>query len=363
MKASDIVDQIARMLPQRTGAVTVDFEVSALTRSGTTVTATTVTAHGLAVGKQANIVGAQTPLPIGSLIREGSIATLVTDSRHDLTEGFKEDVILSGASEEEFNGTFTILKVINRKTITFTITDSGPTVATGAPLLLNGSSELQQYSGLHNITAVPAANQFQYEISDATLFTPAAGAIIARTNPRVSAAASEDKLTAAYTKQVPGDVWLFVVLGDVFASKNRSILSDATDNQQRSDHVRQQVIQPFTVYAFFPTRDEIAGRIARDDAEVLFRPLCQTLLGVSFDSQLSIGKQGTVQFVTHGLAVDESAYYGHAYGFEQVVDITFDDTIGYDLDVAFRDISVSMGVNTGTGVLTADINLDIEPLP
>jgi len=362
MKASDIVAQIARVFPRHASNITTDFTVSTLTRSGTTVTATTTATHGLTVGGQANIVGAQTPLTIGSLTRADTLGTLVTDNDHDLTEGFKDSVVLQGAAEVEFNGTFTIVAVLNRKTITFVMPDAGPMVATGSPLLINGASDLKQYNGLHNITAIPSTLQFRFEITDVTLFTPAAGTIIARTNPRVSAAVTEEKLISAYTKQPAGSFWLFVVLGDVFASKNRNVLSDATDNQQRGDQFRQQVIQPFTVYAFFPTSAEIAGRIARDDAEDLFRPLCQSLLSVPFDSGLAVGKQGNTQFVTHGFAADGGAYYAHAYGFEQVVDITFEDTIGYSVDVAFRDVSVNMGVDIGTGVLTADIDLDTEPL-
>ena len=43
--------------------------------------------------------------------------------------------------------------------------------------------------------------------------------------------------------------------------------------------------------------------------------------------------------------------------------MTFGDTIGYDTDVAFRDIDLTIGVDVGTGVLTADIDLDDVILP
>lgn len=363
MKSADIVAQLAMALPQLSDKFTTDFSVISLTRSGTTVTAQTSTAHGLAPGGQVNIVGARTPLTIGTLTRSGDVGTLVTDSRHDMTEGYSTEAIITGATEAEFNSTFSLLSVPNRKTVTFSMVDSGPTVATGSPLLLNGSSALQQYNGLQNITAVPSADQFQYEITDTTLFSPATGPITARTEPRIAASVSESRLLDAYTKQPQADLWAFVVLGDVFASKDRNIDSDAVDNIQRNNHYRQQIVQPFTIYVFFPTAQQIAAREARDDAEDLLRPICRALLFKPFDSGLYVGKQGPVQFVGHGLADYNRAYYVHSYDFQQVVDISFEDTVGYDVDVAFRDISVTMGVSTGSEVITAEIDLDDEPLP
>ena len=39
-----------------------------------------------------------------------------------------------------------------------------------------------------------------------------------------------------------------------------------------------------------------------------------------------------------------------------------DDTIGADIDVAFRDISISQAQDVGTGVINTEIDLDDEPL-
>lgn len=363
MRSADVVAQLATVLPQLSDKFTTDFAITALTRSGTTVTATTAAAHGLGVGKQANVVGATTPLAVSSLTRVGAIGTLVTTNNHDMTEGYSTEVILEGSTEAEFNGTFVLLSVPNRKTVTFTMVDAGATAATGSPLLTNGSSALQSYNGLQDITAVPSTVQFQYEITDSTIFTPAGGAIVARTEPRISSAVSEELLIDAYTKQPQGGLWAFVVLGDVFASKNRNILSDATDNIQRGDHYRQQLIQPFSIMVFTPTAAQIGARAARDEAEDLLRPICRSVLFKPFDSGLYVGKQGPVQFVSHGFAHYNKAFYVHAYEFQQVVDIQFEDTVGYDVDVAFRDISVTMGVSTGNEVMTAEINLDDEALP
>jgi len=358
MKAEAVINQLALRLPQYTDKFTTNISVVSLTRSGTTVTVETAAVHGLTVGKQVNIQGAKTPLTIASLTRSGTVGTLVLDNNHDMTEGENTSVELSGAVEAEFNGTFTLLSVQNRKTITFTMADAGPVTATGTPLLLNGASILQQYNGLWAVATVPDTTHFTYEITDTTLYTPAAGTISARLEPRISGAISEERLIAAYTAQPTGNYWAFVVLGDVIASKSRHIESDAVDNLQRGHEYRQQIVQPFTVFVFIPTSAEVSARDARDAAEDLFRPICRALIQKKFDSGLNVGAQNPVVFTDHGFVAYNAAFYVHSYAFQATADITFEDTIGYDDDVAFRDISLTMGVDVGTEVMTADIDLD-----
>lgn len=360
MKAQDIVAQLAVLLPQYTDKFTTDYNIISLTRSGTTVTCQTDVAHGLTVNKQVNITGAKTPLTINSLTRTGIYGTLITDNPHDLTENYLPTVELTGATEAEFNGDFSIISIPDRYTVVFQMTDAGPTTATGSPLLLNGSSALQQYNGLRKVETVPTADTFTYEITNTTLYSPAYGTITAKTSPRISAIASPDVAIDAYTAMGANDFWAFVSLGDVIASKSRAIESDATDNLQRSNHYRQQLIFPLSILVFIPTSTQILARKARDDAEEIFRPLCRSLLGSKLDSGLYTGSQNPISFVSHGLYAYNKAYYIHQYNFETVADLSFDDTIGYDLDVAFRDIDLSMYLDIGTGEdpLTAAINLD-----
>lgn len=365
MKSSDIINQLAVVLPTLSDKYTTNFDITSLTRSSTTVTATTSAAHGRSVGEQVNIVGAKTPLSISSLTRLGIIGTLVTSADHDMTQGVSTIAEISGAIEAEFNGSFTILTVPNRKTVTFTMADSGATTATGSPLLLNGTSYLQQYNGLKNIATVPTATTFTYEITDTTLFSPASGTIKAKTEPRISGAISVDRIVQAYTKQAADQYWAFVVMSDVVASKSRHIETDAVDNIQRSNEYRQQIVQPFTVVVALPVKSEIAARAARDEMEDEFRNICRSILFKKFDSRLFVGAQNPIQFVEHGFTAYSTAFYIHSFNFEATADITFDDTVGYDDDVAFRDIDLLMNVDVGTqeDPLTVTVDLDDVPLP
>lgn len=365
MKAQDIINQLAIALPNYSDKFTTNFDITSLTLSGSTVTAVTSLPHSLVVSKQVNIIGAKTPIAITSLTRSGSIGTLISDSDHDMTQGFSSSAELSGSVEAEFNDTFTILTVPNRRTVTFAMADSGATTATGSPLLVNGSSYFKQYNGLKDIATVPSTTSFTYEITDTTLFTPASGSIKAKTRPRISGGVSVDRIVQSYTKKAQDEYWAFVVMGDVVASKSRKIESDATDNIQRGNEYRQQIIQPFTIVVALPVISEIAARAARDDMEDIFRCITRSVLFKAFDSQLFVGAQNPVQFVDHGFTAYNTAFYMHSFNFEATADITFDDTIGYDDDVAFRDITTNMTIDVGTreDPLTADIDLDDVVLP
>lgn len=362
MRAKDFILQLSAKLPTLVDDFTTSFSVSSLTRSATTVTATTTTDHGLTVGKSVNIVGAQTPIAISSIGRVGILATLVTDSDHDMTEGAFTTVEISGATESEFNGTFTLLRVLNRRTITFKVADSGPTSATGSPLLLNGSSPLQSYNGLKKVTATPTTTTFQYEVVDTTLFTPASGTITAKTSPRISGAATDERALESYTKQKTDDAWLYVVINDAIANKSRTLEIDGTDNIQRTNHFKQFLSQTVSLFVFIPTSGQVSGRKAMDKAQELFRPICQSILFAKFDSLLASGKYNALMFNEHGLHGYNTAFYIHRYTFEMTLLMSINDTIGADDDVAFRDITMDQAHDVGTGIINTDIDLDDEPL-
>ena len=360
MRASDIADQIAVVLPQLVDDFTDSITVSSLTRSGTIATVNTTSAHGLTVGKQVNITGAKTPIVISSLTRSGIIGAIVTASDHDLTESEGATVEITGATESEFNGTFTIISVQNRRNITFQMPDAGAVTATGSPLLLNGASVFQSYNGLKQVVGVPSATSFEFDVAD-SLFTPAAGTIVAKTSPRIGTAVSFDRLIDAYTSQPQDSAWLFVVLGDSVASKNRSIDTDSTDNIQPGQFFNQRLIQTVNLYVFIPTKNEISGAKARDRCEELLSPICRSVLTAKFPSLVE-NDNNPLMLSGHGFEAYNTAFYVHSYTFEATMQLGASDVYAPGDDVAFRDIGLTMGSDIGSGTFNTDIDLDDDPL-
>lgn len=362
MRNADLVARLSAVLPGIVDDFSDSSVVSSLTRSGTTVTITTTSAHELSIGQQAVIKGAETPITISVLTRSGIVGSMDTATDHDATIGEFITVTIVGATEPEFNGDFDIIAIPNRKKIQFRMVNSGPTVATGSPIVTNVSSPLQSYNGLKRVDAVPTPTTFEYTVTDSTMFTPASGDISVKSNPRISAAVTVERAIASYTKQDSGDAWLFVVVGDMVANKSRRLDLDASENLNRTSFFKQYASQEVQLLVFLPTANEISGRIARDRAEELLQPICQSVLFAKFDSLLANGSYNALMFLSSGFLGYDTATYIHSYGFEMLLLFGFEDTVGFDEDVALRDIEVSQFSNAGIDPLESNIDLDSEPL-
>ena len=368
MKASDIIQRLQTQLPKRTALFSTDITVTSLTRSGSTVTAVTGSAHGLVNDQEVIISGALELNPITSLTFLNGVAFATTQNNHDLTQPsaqqLSEDNILSfnqstvsGAVEPEYNAAATILTAVNRKNFSYPITGAPSSPATGSPVLEQNFG----YNGRFPVTIIDTVT-FTYEITT-TPESPAGGTIIARSPARISGAVSLDVAASSYTAQENNELWAFVVLGDVVTSRNRAILSDATNEVSKSDEYRNRLIEPFSVYVFVPSTDSLSQRDLRDDMEDIRGDIYGSLLGVVLPTALACATWS--QITPNGdryLPQTTVAAYIHEFNFERVVDVTYDDTKGPDSNSAFRDVNLNSTLNNGTGELTAEIDLDEQLL-
>lgn len=360
MQGEELIIQLQKFLPKFTDKFSSNVALASITSSGFLATATTSAAHGLNSGNVVNIVGALSPVAITSISRVGTIATVTTTDDHDLTNGVFPTVTLSGTSEAIFNGTFTFLNQANRKTFTFTVPDSGATTATGGQLEDPGAPG--GYDGLVAVT-VTSTTIFTYALP----FEQSSSAIITdaevRQAIRITGAVDLDRAKAKYTEQSKDDFWAFVILEDVIVSKDRTGVNDANSSMGSSGSRRQQIVQPFMVVVYSSAVDDLSGRLVRDNMEAITSAMYQSLVQFKPDSGLSEGANMGITFVGSGTIEYTTAYYAYGFRFELLANIENADTIEHSFDVAFRDISLTMSTNLGTGILTAELDLDDEPLP
>lgn len=360
MQGEELIIQLQKFLPRFTDKFSSNVPLTSITSSALLATATTSVAHNLSSGNVVNIVGALSPVAITSISRSATIATATTTDNHDLTEGVFPNVTLSGTSEAIFNGTFKFLTQVNRKTFTFQVIDSGATSATGGQLEDPGAPG--GYDGLVTIT-VTGPTIFTYALS----LPQSSDAIVTnaevRQALRITGAVDLDRATALYTKQNPGAFWAFVILEDVIVSKSRFGMNDANSSEGSSGSRRQQIIQPFSVVVYSPSVDDLSGRLARDNMESLAAGMFKSLIQFKPDTGLSEGKNMGVTFVGSLPIEYATAYFVYAFRFELLANIENADTIEHSFDVAFRNISLTMTTDLGTGILTAALDLDDEPLP
>lgn len=349
--------------PKLTDKFSSAISVASLSRSGATVSALSV-GHGLTTGDYVTIKGAYEGNPATITSADG-VATVTTTNDHDLTEigphqynvyPFNQATI-SGADQGEYNGTFNVASVPNRKSFTYNISGSPASPATGTITLLQDT-----YNGRYEITVVDDDN-FTFQIVG-TPETPATGTITAETEARISGAVSIERAVRGYTKQLNGKLWAFVVIGDITISKDRNIFSDATSTMSQQEEWRQRLIEPLSVFVFIPSTSSLSSRLSRDLVEDIRPILYKSLVGVKFPTTLTDETWSMLTPVgdrMSGEASDDS-FYVHEFMFERVVDMTYVDTVGPDDNNAFRDFNMTSNIEGGTGDLDFEADLDDEPL-
>lgn len=363
MKAEEVITQLYAELPKNTDLFSDTFSITSLTQVAGTATATTATAHGLTTGDAPTIVGATTEAPIVTLTRTTTTLFVETSIDHDLTFNPLIDddqfVTIEGAAESEFNGTFQLTRVTNRRNFELLTTDSGATTATGSPIALDIVKF--GYNGLVSVT-VTGATTFTYSV-DSSLPSPAGGTPILHAAIRVTGVVSADRIIDIYTERPPTDLWAFVVLADVPASKDRNILNDAVTAQVGDTFRNQKLIQGFSVFVVSPADTELAARQARDLMEDITVFLYSSLLGVKFSSGFFADQKWLVTALGHSFQFYNTAFYIHEFAFEMLAQVLFEDSVGRPDDVAFRDIDLTITPsNVGVEPLTATIDLDEVPL-
>lgn len=367
MKARDVEARLQERLPLLTDRFTREQALVSITASGTTATATTAIAHGLSVSNKVLIAGADAPVGINTITRVATVVTVVTLQDHDLTQDYVDQptVTLSGSAESEFNGTFTLVLVPNRRTFTFAVADSGPTTGTGSPQLDSPGLPFG-YNGLVTLTAVTTTT-FEYTLSQA-LTLPASGANMrVIKGVRIHAAINADRALSVFDSKdlnnlAEGELSLFVVLGDVAANRDRNALNDGISSAGVSGDNRQIIFQPVNCLVFQKVTQDVSGADAGDDMQDIARFIVSVLAGFGPNNGFAVNSGNKLRFVSHGLMQYDSAIYIHMVEFQLQGDISNEDLDITPLNVAFRDILLSFTNEQGSQVISATVNLDDEPL-
>ncbi|MCK4758726.1 MAG: hypothetical protein KAT69_01685 [Candidatus Aminicenantes bacterium] len=372
MKAQDIVDKLAANIPLYSAGFSESVGITSIVPTATTALVTTDAAHELDDGQNAAIIGADAPVQIdtATFLRTGSQAVFETLQDHDLTlsqldiaSGGKT-ITISGATEAEFNGTFQLIQIPNRRKIIIVVADAGPTTISGSPIVENANGGI--FNGLFPITLINAT-QFEYTLPVSYTLPAAVSNAKVQTSIRIASVLDIDQyLQDLYTKQLIGDHQLIVQLGDVTQSKKRNEETDASSSTTGEYSFTPILIQPFAIYIVMNASQDLTASQLRDKVEEEFVPaIFNSVLRAQFGTGFTYS-QYRATFTGHGVYgySDETgknkAVYAHEVTFEQLSQLCREDMVGSDDNVAMRDVSYTLTTDLGTGELTADINLDEE---
>lgn len=360
MKISEIVVQLANILPLISSKYTDSVSVATISGDGATATVTTAAPHGLLVGSPVYITNVLIDTVILAVTLTGSKATIETATDHDLTLGWPPHttVRLDGFTDTNWNNSFTLLEVNNRRKF---VIDATSLVA---PILL-GSEVLKElvlggFNGTQQVATVPDATTFTF----ASTFTGASSGGDVVTDIRIAGAVSGSRAQAEYTAQEGDDFWLFVTqLDNVSVSKDRRADGDAISEQGPNTSFQLDILDGFTVWAFVPVSSEKAGLQASDIArDEVLRDLLLSLQRYQPASGLASKTPARIVLSNHGPAVYNGAIYVHEFVFQIPLRMTMGDTLTFADTVAFRDVSMTINNPDTAGVLTALVNLDEEPI-
>lgn len=362
MKGSDVILQIQSKLPGLTNMFSTDYPLTSLTKAGTTVTAVTTTPHGLSVGHYAYMANTNRQTDILSVTRVGTVATIVTQDPHDLTENFFETVDMVGftAGGTVFNGNFPLLSVPNRYTYTIRVANSGATTGTGPGKLLEPWR--LGFRGWVQVVTVPTSTSFTYTSADSFNATAYGTNMVARTVPRITGAASLERAQASYTKFGNNQLWAFIIMGDVVASKSRHTMTDPIGTSTAASTYRQFLMNSVYVYVFIPMTQSISGRAERDLMADVGKYLYKSMVGKAYPSYFVDEPVATLNFKQHHQAQYLTSYYIHEFEFEAVTEITTNDIVEPDTTRAFRDLYLHQLNDFNVENLSTQINLDDIPI-
>jgi hypothetical protein len=366
VKARDVEKRLEAKLPLFTDRFTREIAITSIVPAGTVATATTASAHGLSIGSTTFVAGALAPVEIATLSRAETIATVTTATDHDLTENFFTEVLLSGFNESEFNGTFQLLTVPNRQTFTILVADSGAATGTGTPLLEEPGSPFG-YNGKVVVTGTPTTTSFTYDLPQA-LTEPATGANLRLIRgARIHSAISIDRAHQVFEPKdlnnlVEGELSAFVILGTVAASRDRSSFNDGISSAGVTGDNRQQVLENVSIVVMQKVTKHTSAATARDDMQDISRYIIGVLAGWSPGSGFANQEGNKLRFISHEPFEYTTAIYTHIVEFQLAGSISNEDLQITPDNIAFRDIAFSFINDQGVQELSANVNLDDQPL-
>jgi hypothetical protein len=362
MKIANIVTQLVKIVPQVSALFADNLTVASIVGDGTVVTVTTTDKHRLQTEAFVNLSGVAVETDIANLVLTGTTAAIETATPHDLTLGWPPHatVQLTGFTDPQWNASFTLLDVPNRKN--FDIDATGLTAPT-----LNGAEKLLelvlgQFNGPATISRV---DNKTFTFPATTIGSGIGGTV--QGSPRISGVVNVAKAIDAYTEQKITDWWLFVAQQQTSpVNKSRRADTDLNSEMTLQTDFQEYISDGFTIFAVGNASETAAGLEVMDIARHDILPaLLAAVRGFKTASGLCQESNLPIDLISHGFAIYSGAIYVHQYVFQAPQLLTLGDTVQPETS-AFRDVDYSQLIKSPEGnieqKLTVKIDLDKEPL-
>lgn len=353
-------------LPAFTDLFSSQLSISGASMGASNVMSINAPSHGLTSGASVIVTAGNIQHPFASATLDAPNVIFTTTFEHDITApllDLDQQAVTVGGFGSVWDGEHQIVDIPNRSKITLAL----PSGETTAPTITGAEYVLEPIpSG--QIVTVAVVDSDNLTITYPGNFPLPEGIVQDLkiiTGVRIAAAADINRAQAVYTQQGANQAWLFVIMSDVDASKDRHTLSDATAGLTAQDFKRMTLNQNFSTTVILPTDNDLSGNEAQQAAYgEIYQSLISTLYGFGFSDPDS-----AVDYVTvsngHGAGIYNTAYYMQVYDWQIPSVITFHN--GFDVKVgaptvAFRDIFSTWDINADDmAQMVLNINLDSDP--
>ena len=361
MIIEDMILALATRLPLNEERFTDSYDVSGIVRNGDVFNVRTTKPNGLGVGHGVTILGTSSVISIVSITdsTEGW-ATVITSANHDFTTPVHKTVEFVNTGEPTIEAeTWTILSVEDAVTFIIKMTPSTYPSPVTAGEVKTAGGDANAYNSTWPVEQVVNPHEFTVRDERSALAPDVTGATI-RSNMRISGGVDLARCIEAYKAKNDEKWWMFVVPEDNFASKDRNLRTDSIQDTTAGEHYEQKRVQPMSLYVMRATPNEAVARQSSDDCQRMFRGICRSILMERFESQMGVGQQGHLHYMSDGKAFYDGAVYVHAFSWQQTCDLSERDTARVTHDVRFNSFSIEMVPSFGEGtetMQTADVQI------
>ena len=359
MKLADVTKQLQLLLPKYTELLGTVLDIVSISATTTIATITTGIIHGLSTGDAVVLSDVTTETPITGVTQDGLIFTFTTGVDHDLTFGDVDHInaLLSGFTDTDWNNSFKITAVPNRRTFKVQSTNTIPT--------LNGNDILQEIrsDGVNGRQRAIVTSPTVFTIEGTFLASNYTGGRVS-SKVRVAGGITLERIMEQYTEQKLTDLWAFIVMADAQVSKDRNTKNDSDASVPTGTEMRQRVMDGFELFIFQNVTEDIAATDAIDIARHdLMLPIMKSVRGAFFDSGLSGATDFRTVFISHGFVSYSRSVLVYSYQFQSLYDLTDGDTVEPLDTMAYRDTKYTHEIGgDDTTDMTVTINHDDEPL-
>lgn len=344
MKLSDLIIHIQKKLPLYTNYFSDTLEVEKLTSVNNTCTVVTKENHNFQEGDLFTLEGAKVANEIVSLTQYRGLGTMITKYPHEVTknfplrEGDSTHITISGANEEQYNGTFLIMNIPETNVIEFSIDDTAPFVATGNPEIKE--DVYATYNGRQRVSSIIDEKTFSFLLPYIPQADRATGNIKINNGIRISGDFSIQNAMKAYEEQGEYDLWGFVVLDGANVSKSKTNGTDAIAQFKKGIDSHLSLVQDVSFFVFIPTANEYCWTDYSDICQELRKPILKTLHNANFESG-AFDEDCYLSFIgDNPVDTDGTAYAIYQYKFQTTINIHNEDGIEKEFSPRLKDFSI-----------------------